>query len=418
MKTWLPVTMILFGLSNAADFAFGQTWVQSDAPDNSWVSVASSADGTKLVAAATMQISGGTQYGTGQIYTSTNSGLNWTIQTNAPATEWARVASSADGNKLVAVEAIRLENSIAASNSPPTGIYTSTDSGVTWTLQTNAPNVMYWTSVVSSPDGNRLAATAISGAGATVFGMIYLSTDAGTNWTATDLPTNYLWEAIATSADSSKLIVAGDPGPIYVSTNFGTTWTQAGVPSANWFSVAASVDGTKFVAATFHDGLYISTNSGTDWSHLATAPYTPLSNWFSVAFSANNKLVAAGLGAPVYLSADCGETWFTNSTPSYSWLAVAASADGNKLAAVSHNNGIWISQATPSPKLKLTNLGHKIALSWTVPSTNFVLQQSSDLTAVNWVTLTNTPALNFTNLNDEVRLSATNASGFFRLVTQ
>jgi hypothetical protein len=34
------------------------------------------------------------------------------------------------------------------------------------------------------------------------------------------------------------------------------------------------------------------------------------------------------------------------------------------------------------------------------------------------VTLTNTPALNFTNLNDEVRLSATNTSGFFRLVTQ
>jgi photosystem II stability/assembly factor-like uncharacterized protein len=278
---------------------------------------------------------------------------------------------------------------------------------------------MYWASIASSPDGNHLTATAISGTGATVFGTVYLSTDAGTNWTATDLPTNYLWEAIATSADSSKLIVAGNLGPIYVSTNFGTTWTQAGIPSANWFSVAASVDGTNFVAATFDDGLFVSTNTGTDWSQITNAPSTPAGNWHSVAFSANNKMVASAYGTPFYLSTDCGASWSTSSAPTnFAWQAVALSADGNNLAAAAYGHGIWISQTTSSPKLNLTTSSNQLALSWTVPSTNFVLQQSSDLTAVNWVTLTNTPALNFTNLNDEVRLSATNASGFFRLVTQ
>jgi photosystem II stability/assembly factor-like uncharacterized protein len=53
--------------------------------------VASSADGTKLVAVAL----------TGYIYTSADSGATWT-QTGAQEL-WNSVASSADGTKLVAV---------------------------------------------------------------------------------------------------------------------------------------------------------------------------------------------------------------------------------------------------------------------------------------------------------------------------
>jgi ligand-binding sensor protein len=68
-------------------------------------SVASSADGTKLVAVV---------YG-GQIYTSTDSGVTWTPQ--ASNRNWFGVASSADGTKLVAVV-------------DGGQIYTSTDSGV------------------------------------------------------------------------------------------------------------------------------------------------------------------------------------------------------------------------------------------------------------------------------------------------
>jgi photosystem II stability/assembly factor-like uncharacterized protein len=344
MKTWLPVTMILFGLSNVADFAFGQTWMQSDAPDNSWVSVASSADGTKLVAASTL-----IQSGTGQIYTSTNSGLNWTVQANAPATNWSRVASSADGNKLVAIENTTI---YGETNSPfnASGIYTSTDSGVTWTLQTNAPNA-YWNSVVSSPDGNRLAATA-------AFGTVYLSTDAGTNWKATDLPTNFVWGSIAASTDGSKLVVTGNYCPIYVSTNSGATWTQVVGLGTNRFSVAASVDGMKFAAATLFDGLYVSTNSGTDWLQITNAPRTPGGNWHAIVFSAENKMIVSAIGAPIYLSADCGETWITNSAPiNHTWQAIAVSADGNKLVAAEWALGIWVSQTTPSPKLRLAKLG-------------------------------------------------------------
>ena len=39
-------------------------------------------------------------------------------------------------------------------------------------------------------------------------------------------------------------------------------------------------------------------------------------------------------------------------------------------------------------------------LSWVVPSTKYVLQQSFDL--ISWTTVTNTPVLNLTNLQNEV----------------
>jgi photosystem II stability/assembly factor-like uncharacterized protein len=62
--------------------------------------VASSEDGTKVVAAAfgILNTGGLNSY----LYTSTDSGASWTQQTT-DRQEWNKVASSADGTKLVAV---------------------------------------------------------------------------------------------------------------------------------------------------------------------------------------------------------------------------------------------------------------------------------------------------------------------------
>jgi photosystem II stability/assembly factor-like uncharacterized protein len=72
---------------------FGTSWTKTSAPTNTdwyWISIASSSDGTKLVAV-----------GGGGIYTSTNSGATWT-KTGAPTTIYSSVVSSSDGTKLVA----------------------------------------------------------------------------------------------------------------------------------------------------------------------------------------------------------------------------------------------------------------------------------------------------------------------------
>ena len=63
----------------------------------------------------------------GQIYTSTDSGVNWTARESNR--NWYSVASSADGTRLVAVV-----------NGGQ--IYTSTDSGMNWTPRDEQPELV------------------------------------------------------------------------------------------------------------------------------------------------------------------------------------------------------------------------------------------------------------------------------------
>ncbi|MCA9326253.1 hypothetical protein KC976_01460, partial [Candidatus Saccharibacteria bacterium] len=101
---------------------------------DSWQSITSSADGTKLAAV----VDGGS------IYTSADSGATWTERTSAGSRNWASIASSTDGTKLAAV----VDGGY---------IYTSADSGATWTERTSAGS-RNWYSITSSTDGTKLAA--------------------------------------------------------------------------------------------------------------------------------------------------------------------------------------------------------------------------------------------------------------------
>jgi hypothetical protein len=131
----------------------GVVWTQR-ASRRTWQAVASSSDGTKLVAA----VSGG------YVFISADSGVTWTQAGSQQ--NWISVASSSDGSKLVA----------AAS---PGAIYTSADSGATWTQRESQQAA--WSSVASSSDGTRLAAARGMG----MAGYIFMSTDSGATWTQT-----------------------------------------------------------------------------------------------------------------------------------------------------------------------------------------------------------------------------------------
>jgi hypothetical protein len=112
----------------------GTNWTAHYSP-GPWSMLASSADGSKLVAGS---------WG-GQIYTSTDGGEVWNARETARF--WQSVASSVDGSKLVAV---------AVGGQ----IYTSTDSGLSWTARDSA---RFWQSVATSADGSKLAAVAYNG---------------------------------------------------------------------------------------------------------------------------------------------------------------------------------------------------------------------------------------------------------------
>jgi hypothetical protein len=67
----------------------------------------------------------------------------------------------------------------------------------------------------------------------------------------------------------------------------------------------------------------------------------------------------------------------------------------------------------PPAALGIAPSGTNVVLSWASPPGGFVLQKNSDLTTTNWLTVTNTPT--FTNGQNQVTLSQSNSSQFFRL---
>jgi photosystem II stability/assembly factor-like uncharacterized protein len=232
------MTAALDGGSIYTSQDYGATWAYTGAPDNYWWSMACSADGRSLAAAALCN--GWDNTAPGHIYTSSDSGATWT-----PALDlgfWVSVASSSDGSSLVAVDSqglIYLSTNGGAAWLPTTApaqnccsvassadgnrlvvvanrgpVYTSTNAGGTWTLSTTAPSAG-WVSVSSSADGSKLAAAQFGG-------QIYTSADAGTTWVPNSVPDTLqaigMW-GVAVSSDGNRVLAAGDGpsgGPVYL----------------------------------------------------------------------------------------------------------------------------------------------------------------------------------------------------------
>jgi photosystem II stability/assembly factor-like uncharacterized protein len=401
--------------------AFAQTWTNTGAPTMTWFSVATSADGTKLIAASASNPLG--DYGS--VYTSSNGGAVWT-QTLAPSNVWASVASSADGNNLIATPSLG-------------AVCLSTDGGNNWSSN-NCPSDA-WHCVATSADGTKLVAVGHTFDAdddddtSDQIGVVYTSADAGNTWVSNSLPvTVFLWYSVASSADGNTLAVVSQDGQICVSTNAGETWQQpVNGPSTNniYDSVACSANGRKLVVVSQYENpaytgsIYTSTNSGLTW----TSNNVPSLLWESVASSADgNRLFAVGYNFPsgsvVYFSTNAGTSWTHMSTGNYpNFASGIITPDGYRMFAINGggisgtSGNVYTASFIPSPILKLTASSGTLKLRWTVPSTNFVLQQKLNLIAASWVTLTNLPTLNLTNLQDQVVLSPTNTSAFYRLST-
>jgi hypothetical protein len=172
---------------------------------------------------------------------------------------------------------------------------------------------------------------------------------------------------------------------------------------------------------TFSGSLLLSADSGATWTEALTN--APVHVWSSAATSADGIQLAVGTGGrfsapivgPVYASTDAGVTWSTCDSPDQYWPALAMSADGGKLVAAAKDGGIYTLQTTPSPSLSITVSGGNAVISWTIPSTGFGLQESSNLTGSNWTQVGMVPSLNFTNLHNQVTVPITGNSAFYRL---
>ena len=366
-----------------------QSWMQTSAPITNWTALASSADGTKLFAAAN---------GPGGIFASSNSGLTWT-QTSAPVLNWAALATSSDGERLFATE----EES--------TTVWNSTNSGVTWTPHFALPY-----------GGARAVAASSDGAKVVVTGVyyIYTSWDLGLTWMTTS-PSNSLYPAtgVASSADGTTLGAVsqghGNVFEFYSSTNSGSSWTEIdGPPNSNSYgTLASSADGMRLVTALAWVGIYTSTNLGQTWEQ---SDATGNTSWHSVASSADGTkmLAASAFLGNLYTSSDSGASWVQTSAPQTNWSVVASSAVGDKLIAAVKGGGIYTWQAAPPLRLNIRVTHGSVILSWDALSSS-ILEQNNDLATANWAPVT-APTLQ-TNGQNEVTLPLTAGGSFYRLKT-
>jgi hypothetical protein len=306
-----PVDTLADGTGQCVPMA-GAEWVQRG-PLLTWASVASSADGTRLVAAATG----------GSIYTSSDSGATWIARDSVRT--WTWVASSADGSRLLAGD--------LTYDVPCRGdLFTSTDFGVSWNAGGQAD---CWRVVASAADGVHLFAA--SGGPGTMTPRFVASSDGGSTWKTTStafmLPTR-----IAVSADGTRLMVVDQK--LWLSADSGSTWTTSSAGQL-WSAAALSGDGSLLVSATSGSAagyIYLSRDDGASWSEVG-----PAQNYASVASSSDGKRLLAGVdGGYLLHSVDGGKTWAQRGSVR-SWKAVASSADGTKLVAVATNGYIYTS---------------------------------------------------------------------------
>ena len=211
-----------------ANFCVLAQWSTTQAPIANWLGVASSANGSNLVAVYDYDLNGN-----GGIWVSTDRGADW-AQTSASITAaWMGAASSSNGMTLVAV-----------SGKAAGGIYRSTNGGTNWnpTLAGNDD----FSCVASSPDGTKIVAGAYT----------------------SSTPINYLHQfrreldhaqraagnenSVAISADGTKALAASGvfglsntpTGAIYYCTNSGLSWFHSDAPTdLMWWGIACSSNG-------------------------------------------------------------------------------------------------------------------------------------------------------------------------------
>ena len=404
---------------SGGNFCVLAQWSTTQAPIANWLGVASSANGSNLVAVYDYDLNGN-----GGIWVSTDRGADW-AQTSASITAaWMGAASSSNGMTLVAV-----------SGKAAGGIYRSTNGGTNWnpTLAGNDD----FSCVASSPDGTKIVAGAYTSST-----PIHYSTNSGANWITPSGPPEYE-NSVAISADGTKALAASGvfglsntpTGAIYYCTNSGLSWFHSDAPTdLMWWGIACSSNGAigLAVAQTVTNGstmqnsgaVYISTNYGVHWSPVNL----PSLVWFCAACSADGSHLTVGAlndggnGAnAVYSSTNYGTNWFVNDTiqgQTYNLglNAVISSADGTKLAGLS--GYIYVNPELPGsaptpPNLTATfTQPRNLVVSW--PDTgSYTLQQNSNLLTTNWTTSSYT--VTSTNGTNSVTINSPAGNLFFRL---
>jgi hypothetical protein len=185
------------------------------------------------------------------------------------------------------------------------------------------------------------------------------------------------------------------------------TWSNYANSYASVTVLSCSADGQKLLLQA--GSLYLSTNWGVTWT-----PNAMPNSSLPYAISADGGKIVQPANGTINVTTNPGAAWNSSYAPAKTWRAIALSADGTKMVAVTTGtDGIYVWQP---PVLNCTNTAGNLVFSWPTNGTIFSLQQNTDLTTTNWTSVTNVPVI--VNSQEQLSLPPTNPAGFFRLMSQ
>jgi hypothetical protein len=287
----------------ATEFATLSWSKKSNLSGGQWLGVESTPDGQRLI--------GGQN--NGYVFTSTDGGGSWKKHDLGMGAWWG-VTISNDGQKMSAASI--------------TGVYLSDNGGDTWRKAAGLPAGAMWTRITASNDGTRLAVN-----DHTVNGYIYTSNDSGNTWTQRISSGTAEWQSMASSADGRVIVAGTNNGQLQISKDYGSTWsTIVALGVADWHDLDISSDGSRIITGEASGFLYTSTDSGLSWKKETAGGVL---GWRGVTTSDDGKVMAAGQrNGYIYTSIDSGATWVKRDDSFIgTWYAIASTSDGSKIMA-------------------------------------------------------------------------------------
>lgn len=264
--------------------------------------------------------SGDSNYGLG-ILISTDEGATWRLE-KGPSDAFDRLTTSEiavdplDGRVAYAAMADRGNNGIFGAN---TGIWKTTDAGVTWTnTTTSITSSVPWSAVVLDPNTPTIVYAAVGDPNGSAVNGVYKSNNGGATWTRlSGAPRGTVAGriAIAISPSNPQVLyvtasgtgVAGSSkfGTLYKimrSDNGGSTFTDvtSGTPNymgeQGFYDTVVAVDPTEpetvFVAGQADaNSILRSTNGGVSWTDISSGGSTPHADHHALVFDADGSLI-------------------------------------------------------------------------------------------------------------------------------
>ncbi len=274
---------------------YGRTWEIVLDLNYASIYVGVSASGQYMVAGGMVSVNQTTQYrNPGNLYLSSDYGATWTLQSGAGQKLWAKMDISNDGTKIFALTEPQAQyvNGFVQVTANGSSFY-STNSGASFAeakALSGTTNSQQWNDFDISDDGTKVFLVGGNEG-------LWTSSNSGASWTEQTSTGTGGYSSVRANSSGSKVWIVN--GSIFTNTTASSysTWTYLG--NNNYSRVAVSNDGTYLLASS-NRFLWVSKDSGANW--IAADFNSGLSgsnlyfDGFALAMSPNGQYAASDVG--------------------------------------------------------------------------------------------------------------------------